>query len=240
MSPPVLVLLAGWGVPAAVWTPVAAALQTRFRVICLDLLGRPPGCSSLKEYICWLESRIPEKAVWLGWSLGGVVAARLAAAYPERVSRLLLVAANACFVRKPDYSTAMPEADFQSFRQDFAHAPSQAWQRFLSLQCLGAASAKADRRQLLSLCGEPLPAAADWLDIQLGWLEQEDFRPLLEDLPCPVAWLGGAEDRLVPVAASPAICPDSSVFEAAAHLPFLSEPERFSQWICSRAAGQTP
>lgn len=237
MSRPALVLLAGWGTPAAVWTPLLPALQARFEVTALDLLDGGEG--EISDYLARLHARTPANAVWLGWSLGGVVAAQYAAAFPARVRQLLLVAVNPCFVRRDDHAHAMPAAIFADFRRDFARDPEAAWQRFLSLQCLGGADVRADRREMQARCGKVLPAPAARLERQLDWLGQEDIRPQLPQLSCPVAWLGGLGDTLVPPAAGVHAFQEATCFADSAHVPFLSEPERFCEWVCARTAGVT-
>ncbi|HEX5361182.1 MAG TPA: alpha/beta fold hydrolase [Fluviicoccus sp.] len=240
MTRPTLVLLAGWGASAAVWQPLQEVVSSRFDIITLDLLDEPADSASLIACLPRLRDKVPGPAVWLGWSLGGLVASALAQLYPEAVSRLLLVAVNPCFVQRPDYASAMSVGEFRDFRQGFAASPEAAWRRFQALQCLGSATARADLRQLQALCGNTLPADPARLEYQLDWLEHGDIRMLPDRLTCPAAWLGGGRDHLVPATAGFAAYPDAEIFNDSAHLPFLSEPERFGQWVCRKSGVEQP
>lgn len=58
---------------------------------------------TLDDYIAWLEKELPkgEKAILLGHSFGGQIAARFAAQYPEKVTRLILIASAGMIDRAP-------------------------------------------------------------------------------------------------------------------------------------------
>jgi pimeloyl-ACP methyl ester carboxylesterase len=78
------------------WAPVLEPLATRRRVYALDLprmITTSSGSKELTAWLCgWLEANGLERADIAGHSLGGFVAAELAARRPERVARLVLVA----------------------------------------------------------------------------------------------------------------------------------------------------
>ncbi|HEX5277890.1 MAG TPA: alpha/beta fold hydrolase [Fluviicoccus sp.] len=240
MTRPTLVLLAGWGAPAAIWQPLQGALSSRFNVMALDLLDQAGDSASMIACLQHLRDKVPEPAVWLGWSLGGLVASELALLYPETVSCLLLVAVNPAFVQRPDHAPAMSVGEFRAFRQGFTANPEAAWRQFQSLQCLGSATARVDLRQLQALCGNTLPADPVRLERQLDWLEHGDMRRLPERLSCQVAWVGGGRDHLVPAEAGLSCFTEAEVFDRSAHLPFISEPQRFADWVCRQVGVAQP
>lgn len=111
----VVVLLHGLGADSAVWRPLTKKLkQDRWRVITIDLLGfgasPHPAWSKYtardhaKAVIATLKSLgIKDEPVALvGHSLGGLVAAHIAATYPDKVSRLVLYTPP-LFVDVPEY-----------------------------------------------------------------------------------------------------------------------------------------
>lgn len=236
MTRPRLVLVAGWGMPSRVWEPVLPVLLPYFQVTTValcDLAGETPDdCADA------LAAQSAYPACWLGWSLGAQVIARLGLRHPEKVERLLLVAANPCFVQRADYPHAMPLTVFRNFSADFRHDPLGTWRRFQRLQCQGAGTARTDARSLSSLAGAALPADPSRLDRQLGWLEAQDDRDAWASLQPPVAWLGGARDSLVPAQAGiQAFGEAATVWPSAAHVPFLSDPPRFGGWVAAQAGG---
>ena len=54
---------------------------------------------SLEEMAERVLKQAPEKAIWLGWSLGGLVASQVALTHPERVQTLVTVASSLALAR---------------------------------------------------------------------------------------------------------------------------------------------
>jgi pimeloyl-ACP methyl ester carboxylesterase len=100
-SGPVLLLVHGLGASTFSFRRLMPLLAPRLRAIALDLKGfgyseRPPnGDYSLSAHARSIRDFMDvmgiERASVLGHSLGGAVAMHLAAAYPERIERLILV-----------------------------------------------------------------------------------------------------------------------------------------------------
>lgn len=99
---PVLLMLHGFGASLHTWEPWAQALAATHRVIRIDLPGAgltgadPSGDYSDEHGIALIDALLDERgvarAVLLGHSMGGRLAWRYAAARPQRVDRLVLVA----------------------------------------------------------------------------------------------------------------------------------------------------
>jgi 3-oxoadipate enol-lactonase len=98
-SPPAVVLLHGLGSSSADWPEQHAVLETRYRVVAVDLPGHgrsslPEGLTveSMARDVAGLLARLGEgPAHVLGLSLGACVALRLALTAPARVRSLTLV-----------------------------------------------------------------------------------------------------------------------------------------------------
>jgi pimeloyl-ACP methyl ester carboxylesterase len=101
-GPPV-VLLHGQGGWSGMWLPVIADLVNTHRVVAPDLPGLgasevPDGLPDAERVLAWLDALVqrtcPDPPALVGASLGASIAARFAIAYPERVSRLVLISAG--------------------------------------------------------------------------------------------------------------------------------------------------
>jgi pimeloyl-ACP methyl ester carboxylesterase len=101
-GPPV-VLLHGQGGWSGMWLPVITELMSTHRVVAPDLPGLgasevPDGPPDAARVLAWLGELIqrtcPAPPTLVGASLGASIAARLAIAHPDQVSRLVLVGAG--------------------------------------------------------------------------------------------------------------------------------------------------
>lgn len=99
-----LLILPGWGGTKESWKNFVDLAQKDFQVICLELpcFGREPCPDQtwdVKNYADFVKQKIQNlnliKPIVLGHSFGGQVAAYLAAAWPQSLSRLILCGASA-------------------------------------------------------------------------------------------------------------------------------------------------
>lgn len=230
---PDLVLLHGWGMNAAVWEPLLPGLSERFRLTVIELPGHggsaPAGVADLREWAEMCLSATPACAHWLGWSLGGQVALQAALSAPKRVIGLSLVAATPRFVQEPGWPCAMPAETVEQFAAELHGDPHATLSRFLALQVKGAEHGRETLRLLRTELAQRPPASETGLAQGLDLLLHNDLRSELKDLSCPIHWLFGSRDTLVPAALQQKLLemlPDADIDEirGAGHAPFLSHP----------------
>jgi pimeloyl-[acyl-carrier protein] methyl ester esterase len=231
-----LVLLHGWGLNAEVWRCITEPLSAHFRLHLVDLpgFGRSQGFGALTldEMVDALLPQLPEKAIYLGWSLGGLVASQLALRWPQRVTGLITVASSPCFTADEESWPGIKPETLAGFQQQLSDDYQRTVERFLALQTLGTPSARQDARALKEVVlSQPMPP----VDVLAGGLEilrSADLREEMATLQVPLLRIYGYLDGLVPrkVAALldrrwPASA--SLIIEKAAHAPFISHPHAF-------------
>ena len=185
-----LVLLPGWSYPATVLRPLAETLHND--ALRVELAELPTS----DEWLHWLDeldARLPMDC-WLGgWSLGGMLAAQLAARRGAACRGLITLASNACFVRRDAWPTAMPMEQFADFHEGIANAPTAALKRF---DLLAVREADEPRALVRRLADRPWPMAG--LLAGLDCLAQLDLRSALRDWQGPQLHVLGGRDALVP------------------------------------------
>jgi len=118
-SGPPVALLHGWALSHEVWDrQVRALAEEGRRVLAFDLRGHGSSDAPFGDYsvarlgadvTTVLESLDVADAALVGWSLGGLVAFRVAATHPKLVRRLVLVGSNGVAnARKPGYPFGLP------------------------------------------------------------------------------------------------------------------------------------
>ena len=236
-SGPDLVLLHGWGLHGGLFAPLAASLTDRYRVTCIDLPGHgrssfDPAFADLATLSQAVAGVLPSGCTLLGWSLGGMVAAWIAAAGGESVERLVLVSSTPRFVRDDSWEHGLDRAIVAEFADQLQRDHRGLIRRFLSLQARG------DERQVallrhLRACvfaqGEPDSAA---LEAGLAVLTESDLRGSVGRITVPTLVVAGEHDRLTPPAASGWLArhipgASLSLLASAGHAPFLSHADEF-------------
>lgn len=202
---PDLVMIHGWAMHSGIFAPLTRALQKDFRLHLVDLPGH--GASRVCDLPCDPELCANElleclpPALWLGWSLGGLVSLHAALAGPARVRGLVQIAATPCFVARDDWPHGMPGEMLSEFAAGLQRNYRATIVRFLALEALGSEHAESELRELKAHVferGEPEPEA---LRRGLQALEETDMRKRITELAMPSLWIAGRRDRLVPAAA---------------------------------------
>lgn len=222
-----LILLPGWGLGTSPLEPLAAALRGLDEHLRVEIEPLPELDScDLQEWLGELDATIADDA-WLGgWSLGGMLAAELAARRGERCCGLVTLASNACFVPRGAWPNAMPEGDFGAFLAGCEADPDATLKRF-SLLCAQGAQ---DPRGLARLLKSAAPHGATRTLLNgLKVLEQLDTRSALQTFRGPQLHLFAGLDAFVPAEAAGdllALLPDVEVglIEQASHAFLLENP----------------
>lgn len=139
-----LVLLHGWGLNAKVWDCITPQLASHFTLHLVDLPGYGRsggfGAMSLEEMAQRVLENAPDRAIWLGWSLGGLVASQVALSHPDRLQALVTVASSPCFSAHDSWPGIKPDV-LSGFQQQLSEDFQRTVERFLALQTLGTESA---------------------------------------------------------------------------------------------------
>lgn len=227
-----LVLIHGWGWDSDCWAPLLPELQQLGQVWMLDLPGfgqtQTQPHLGLDALLAQLAAQLPDRALLMGWSLGGMLATALAHRYPHRVERLITLATNARFVAGKDYPTAMAVEINQQFNQAFAVDPAATLKRFTGLMAQGDAEERSLLKQLRNARAS-LEPKSEW-QRSLEWLASLDNRTAFAELKLPGLHLLGEADALVPAAAAATLRDlnpgqQVEVMSGAAHAIHWSQPQ---------------
>lgn len=218
-----VVLLHGWGCSIQTMQPIYQYLAPDFPVYALDFPGcggsdQPPVPWSVTEYVQlvvdWLDALQVPRATFIGHSHGGRVALVLAARYPERVRRLILI--DSAGIRSP--------RDFRYYRRVYFY---KAAKRVIALPGIRRWQPTL-RKRLMKLLG-----SEDYGNVTPGVMQgtfiklvNEDLRPILKSIKAPTLLIWGENDQDTPVSDGKLMeqeIPDAGlvVFKGAGHFSYL-------------------
>lgn len=252
-----IVLLHGWGLNSGVWQPLISNLPTEFtdvfHVITIDLPGfginvnKKISPYSLGNVCQHIANTIEQPALYLGWSLGGLIATEMALSYPEKVLGLITVASSPQFIEQRSVEVVedkvvdrllwpgIKKQVLNVFHQQLDIDAKKTINGFLKLQAMGSPHVRQDIKQISQLIFQHDMAKKSILDESLKLLETSDFRSKLTDINKPFLRLYGSADSLVPKAVIGKVAKlaehnsEQHIFEQASHAPFISHLDDFTR-----------
>ena len=266
---PVLVLVHGLGGSHTNWHDLAPLLTSEFHVYAVDLAGhgrtpRHGRSSSVRGNRRLLDRFLTEvvdgPAILVGNSMGGMLSILEAAAKPERVAGLVLIAPAVPRVarERPDLEVA----------RNFAMLAVPGLGERLMMRRRRRVPAEQQVEETLALCTvdpsrvspelrrvsvELVRERADWLDVEAGFLEAARslmtlmaaparYRKRICSVVAPTLVVAGAQDRLVPMSAIRQLGrlrPDWTVevLDDVGHVPQIEAPRETAALIRDWLAG---
>ncbi|MCL4562761.1 MAG: alpha/beta hydrolase [Chloroflexi bacterium] len=229
-----VVLLHGWGTDSSSLRPVLKALKENLpaRVIALDFPGfgysQPPGeawdVSSYTRFLsCFLDELGLAEVDIVAHSFGGRVAIKLAAEYPERIRRLVLV--DSAGIRpRPTLLTGLRIALYKTLKKITRAFPGAA--HLFRVDRLVARQGSDDYRN----AGEMRQTFVKVVN--------EDLRPWLRAIRCPVLLVWGERDDSTPLEDGrlmAQLIPHAKleVIPGAGHFSFVDNPGLFNSLAIS-------
>jgi 3-oxoadipate enol-lactonase len=214
--------------------PVLPQLSANHRVTLINLPGfqgsQSPVLPVMDAYVAAIEDGFQEfgiasDAVLIGNGFGGTVALAFALAHPERIAKLVLSDAAACF---PDEGRKQFEAMASKVAEGGLGSVAEiAAKRVYSPAYLAAHPELIDERKRVLMAIEPKAFQA-----ACKILQEADLEPLLHRLAMPALVICGEFDQATPPALNKAIAekaPGAKYIElpGCGHCPPLEQPEAF-------------
>ncbi|UNG18223.1 alpha/beta fold hydrolase [Stutzerimonas zhaodongensis] len=196
-----LILLPGWAYGPAALQPLCEALKELDPD--LDVVIEPlPELADPEAWLDELDRRLPDDSWLAGWSLGGMLAAQLAARRLDSCRGLVTIASNPCFRARPQWPEAMAAEIFDAFQEAFRLDPEETLKRFRLLCSRGGYDPRTLARQLEVSQSDSTSAV---LEAGLRLLAELDGRGALHGYFGPQLHLFAGGDALVPSTACDAL-----------------------------------
>ncbi len=232
---PELVLLHGWAMHSGIWGGLVDALATEFRVNLVDLPGHGvnrhvPLSHDLNAVADLILSELPP-AVWMGWSLGGLVTLASALQQAQKVQKMILVTATPSFSKREGWDCGVDITAQQAFA-DGLENDFEGTLNYFCLQTFGANCLDESLHRLgVTSLTEKLPSP-ETLFTALHLLYGTNLLPESGDCKVPTLFLGGTRDRTISpesLGQAASLMPNARtcLIPAAGHAPFISHEQEF-------------
>jgi pimeloyl-ACP methyl ester carboxylesterase len=219
-----IVLLHGWGASSATMALVHDDLARQYDVTAIDLPGHgrselPPQAWGTADYTACLLDVMRRLGIehphLIGHSFGGRIALDLAARYPERVAKLVLVSS----------AGLVPQRSVGYYLRTAVARTGRVFGRFGS-------RGRALKTRLYSKVASPDYAQAGPMRPTFVKVVTEDLAPLLPAIQAPTLLIWGDRDTETPPAVGrrmARLIPTASMtlIEGAGHYPFLDQFGKF-------------
>jgi len=222
-------LLHGWGVSNTVWREFAERLDYFDNVStpCLYEVASNTKDNKFESIAIVLSKTINSDCVVIAWSVGGLIATRLAR-HTDKLKAIIFIASTPCFVNKEGWLNTIDKNSINDLQIKLLNNPMAALEYFAGLMAHGDVSSKKTNRVIRhNLANEKHSTIlSSWL-IEL---QQTDQRNDFASLNIPTQFLLGENDALVNPRIEKQIkqlSPNTqcSVFRDCGHAPFISKPE---------------
>ncbi len=237
-SGPSLTFIHGWGAQNSVWKEwIEHHFADHYRITLIEL----PGCGDspnidtgddlLQAWLDALVEALPENTHLVGWSLGGLLAQQIAVQHPQKVLSLTCLASTPRFIQAKDWHWAVQPKLMNDFVQALGKDAAATLNHFWKLQIQGSDGARQLIKLFISQMKQRKLPKVSSLAQGLKLLQIIDNRQALHHIQCPVLWLLGENDPLIPkefVQEFSTIQPQAeiSLITGAAHMPFFSHAEQ--------------
>ncbi|MBA3535233.1 MAG: alpha/beta fold hydrolase [Tatlockia sp.] len=216
-----LVFFHGWGFDSRIWLELAKAIENRYQLYLVDLPGF--GLSSYMEWELFkhkLLLELPDFFTIAGWSMGGLLAMRLALEEPQRITHLISISSSPRFI-KENHWPGVDKTVLSNFLENLSKDPQTIIAQFVDLQLPKQSCYQNQHMPELASLRTGLEILSEW-----------DFRKSLANFDKPACFMFGRLDAITPrttMAAMQKIYPnyDYVMFSKAAHMPFLSHQDEF-------------
>ena len=242
-----IILLHGWGLNSGVWQPLIDRINEDkncdYCFITIDLPGFGNNHNvdispySLEKICEYLAETIKRPAIYLGWSLGGLVATKMTTQHPNKVLGLITVASSPLFIEQSQQNwPGIKSKVLANFHQQLAEDTKKTLQGFLKIQAMGSPNIRKDLLLITELVMSHNLPNKKVLARALNLLSDSDLRQQLRTITQPFLRLYGKNDSLVPYKVINKISllasnSDEFIFEHASHAPFISHLEPFYQQL---------
>ena len=190
-----MLFINGWASNASVWgdLPALAAGQ------CYDLAAD----KALQDYRQKIPARLEQHKIetLVGWSLGGMVALEIAAAFPQQVKRLILLGTTAKFTVDASYPHGLPLAVVKQLARKVQRDPLAAQEQFYPLM-FSAHEQEAGRLFQGKMAQSVMTSNQALLQEGLDFLAAQDLRSLLPKITARTQIIHGLEDAICPFGAA--------------------------------------
>jgi pimeloyl-[acyl-carrier protein] methyl ester esterase len=240
-----IVFIHGWGLNSGIWQPLLALFNennnSQYQLITVDLPGFGVNSDvdvspyTLTNICHGIEQIIESPAIYLGWSLGGLIATEMAISYPEKVLALISVASSPYFVEQSKNNwPGIKESVLNNFLNQLAQDAGRTISRFLKIQAMGSPHIHQDLKLITQLVMAHALPSQQTLARSLALLSHCDLRQNLSTIKQPFLRLYGQNDSLIPNTVIEQIndlapSSDKYSFKHASHAPFISHIDDFSQ-----------
>jgi len=193
-SGPDLVLLHGWGFSSDVFESFINQYKNEYRITLIDLPGHGRSDDVDGGIDEWCEAIIdllPKNTSLLGWSLGGLLAIKIASMIS--VKHLILAGASPSLTNHKNWQHGIETKVFNRFASDLKQSHSKTLRRFVSLQ-----SKNKDLMKTLYAGIEKYPPSDNAMTQGLSILLNTDLQDTFKAINAPKSVVLGELDMLVP------------------------------------------
>ncbi len=238
---PDIVLLHGWSHDHRIMQPLVQLLEKNYRVTNVDLPGMGQSewddrVQSVNASADLLLPRLPERALYIGWSWGGAVAQSIAGRYPERVRRLVLIGSVPRFIETDNWP-GVPQPGFQAIFNQNINTYDDFYDFYLQSlagEFDGDTSSVAYQQVKAILDQKAALRVDDWRK-GIYIIDEADLRPEYAKIQCPIDLILGKEDGAVQIDLQKLIALNAKThihqMQIGHHMPFWTHPEEFNPML---------